>query len=164
VSERALDGPAPPVVCVLGCRVGSAAFGRRARAAAEAYRGRGAELAVACGGRAWSGRVEADELAGLMSREGVPVEAIVRERCSLDTRDNARFAASMLFRRGISRVLLVTCTWHLPRAARLFQAAGLEVEGLGVEPESATLRQRLYRTCRERLSGWSDARRPMRIV
>jgi uncharacterized SAM-binding protein YcdF (DUF218 family) len=99
-----------------------------------------------------------------MSREGVPVERIVRERCSLDTRDNARFAASMLFRRGISSVLLVTCAWHLPRATRLFQAAGLEVEGLGVEPASATLRQRVYRACRERLSGWNDARRPMRIV
>lgn len=151
-------------MCVLGCRSDSAALIRRAGAAAEAYRSRGATLAVACGGRSWAGIVEADELARQLVAGGVPEAAIVRERCSLDTRDNARFAAALLRRRGVREVVVVTCSWHLPRALRAFAAAGLEVEGIGVSPPSATLLQRLYRRERERLSSWNDARRAMRIV
>lgn len=154
----------PTVVCVLGCPSGSAALARRAAAAAAVARERGASLVVACGGRAWGGTVEADALAGMLEAAGVPREAIVRERCSLDTRDNARFAASLLGRRGISSVLLVTCDWHLPRAERLFRAAGLEVEGVGVAPPDPTRAQRAYWWVRERLTSWKDARRKMRIV
>lgn len=156
--------PAAGVLCVLGCRSGSQALVRRAEAAAETYALRGASLVVACGGRAWNEVVEADDLARLMMEQGVPAEAIVRERCSLDTRDNARFAASLLGRRGVSRVAIVTCAWHLPRAERAFRAAGFEVEGVGVESPAPTLWQRFYRHERERLSSWHDDRRKMRIV
>jgi uncharacterized SAM-binding protein YcdF (DUF218 family) len=137
---------------------------RRAKAAAETYLATGATLAVACGGRSWDGMVEADELARMMALHGVPAAAIVRERCSLDTRDNARFAAAMLERRGVSSIVLVTCAWHLPRAERAFRAAGLDVRGVGVEPPDATPLQRFYWRERERLSSWNDARRGMRIV
>jgi uncharacterized SAM-binding protein YcdF (DUF218 family) len=152
----------PRVVCVLGCRAGSPTLARRARAAAETYRALGATLAVACGGRSWNGLVEADALADMLREGGVPAEAIVRERCSLDTRDNARFAAALLDRRGLGRVVVVTCSWHLPRAERAFRAAGLDVEGVGVEPPAPTLFQRLYWHERERLSSWNDARRTTR--
>jgi uncharacterized SAM-binding protein YcdF (DUF218 family) len=108
--------------------------------------------------------VEADELSRRLVARGVPEASVVRERCSLDTRDNARFTAALLRRRGLSRVVVVTCAWHLPRAERAFRAAGLEVEGVGVEPPPTTLLERLYRRARERLSSWNDARRPMRIV
>lgn len=100
----------------------------------------------------------------MMTERGVPAGSIVRERCSLDTRDNARFAAALLRRRGISHVALVTCSWHLPRAARAFEAAGLEVERIGVEPPESPLLHRLYRRERERFASWNDARRTMRIV
>jgi uncharacterized SAM-binding protein YcdF (DUF218 family) len=152
------------VVCVLGCPVGSEALGRRARAASELFLARRSSMVLACGGRAWRGTVEADELRSLMVSAGVPDGAIVRERCSLDTRDNARFAAALLGRRGLSSVLLVTCSWHLPRAERLFRAAGLEVEGAPVDPPTSTLLQRFYRRERERLSSWKDARRSVRFV
>lgn len=155
---------APPVVCVLGCRSSSKALARRANAAARTYRDLGSTVAMACGGRAWDGRVEADELARLMVEDGVPAEAIVRERCSLDTVDNARFAALLLARRGLTRVALVTCAWHLPRAERHFRAMGLDVQGVGVEPPESTPFQRWYWRHRERLSSWNDARRKMRIV
>lgn len=151
-------------ICVLGCPVGGAALVRRAEAAAITYRDRSATVAVACGGRSWRGQVEADELARVMALGGVPAAAIVRERCSLDTRDNARFAAALLRRRGLSKVVLVTCTWHLPRATALFEAAGLEVEGVGVEPPSSTVLQRFYWRHRERVSAWKDALRTTRIV
>lgn len=158
------DDKAGAVVCVLGCRSGSAALSRRAEAALATYHARGAILALACGGRSWDGVVEADELSRRLVAGGVPAASVVRERCSLDTRDNARFAATLLTRRGLSRVVLVTCSWHLPRAERAFRAAGLEVEGVGVEPPPSTWLQRLYRQERERLSSWNDTRRTMRIV
>jgi uncharacterized SAM-binding protein YcdF (DUF218 family) len=149
-----------PVLCVLGCRAGSTVLARRARVGAEAYLQRGSKLALVCGGRSWAGLVEADELARMMVLGGVPREAIVRERCSLDTRDNARFAAALLERRGLSRVVLVTCEWHLPRAERLFRAAGLDVTpGIGIPPPSPTTTQRLYWAARERFASWNEARR-----
>ena len=152
------------MICVLGCRVGSAALVRRATAARDAFFARGAERIMACGGRAWGGRVEADALAEMLAEGGVAPGAIVRERCSLDTRDNARFAAALLGRRGLSGVVLVTCAWHLPRAARLFRAAGLDVEGVAVEVPDATLLSRAYVRARERVSSWQDALRPVRLA
>ena len=151
------------VICVLGCRTGSAAFARRAKAASELYARRGAELVVACGGRAWGGRVEADELARLLEEEGVPNDAILRERSSLDTLENAVFAAALLRRREIREVALVTCAWHLPRASSLFRRAGLEVEGIGVEPPQATLLQRAYWAAREKVTSLKDARRRVTV-
>ena len=154
----------PPDVCVLGCRSGSQALARRARTAAQTYLARAATLVVACGGRAWEGRVEADELARMLVENGVPPGVIVRERCSLDTLDNARFTALLLARRSMSRVAVVTCSWHLPRAERNFRAVGLEVEGVGVEPPESSRVQRWYWHQRERLSLWNDTRRKTRIV
>lgn len=151
------------VVCVLGCRVGSAALARRAAAAAEIVREHAAPLVVACGGRAWHGHVEADAIAELLRAGGVPEEAIVRERLSLDTRDNARFAAALLRRRGLSSVCVVTCSWHLARSEMLFRAAGLDVEGVGVPPPDASAVARAYWWMRETVTSWKDARRSMRI-
>jgi uncharacterized SAM-binding protein YcdF (DUF218 family) len=162
--EQTRGREAALVVCVLGCRSESATLVRRARAGGRAYFECRAGLVVACGGRAWKGGVEADAIGAILEEEGVPAEAIVRERCSLDTRDNARFAAALLRRRGLLRVALVTCAWHLPRATRLFRAAGLEVSGIGVPHAEATGLRRTYVRVREVLTSWKDARRTMRLA
>lgn len=150
---------------MLGCRPTSDALARRVAAGAEAFRGGDAAFVVACGGRAWEGVVEADAIARGLEAAGVPAGAIVRERCSLDTRDNARFAAALLARRGTFRVSLVTCAWHLARAEGLFRAAGLEVEaGRGVpRPATGRVAATLLRA-REAVSTWKDARRAVRIL
>ena len=143
----------PACLCVLGCRSGSAALARRARAASAAFAERSAPLLVACGGVAWGGRVEADEIARMLREGGVPEEAIVRERASRDTRENALFAARILRARGHSTVTIVTCSWHLPRATRLFEAAGLHViSGIGVPPPDAGMLRRAYWFARERVA------------
>jgi uncharacterized SAM-binding protein YcdF (DUF218 family) len=123
---------------------------------------RGADLVVACGGRAWNGVVEADAMAALLRERGVPEHAIVRERCSLDTLGNARFAAELLEMRERREVLVVTCAWHLPRALRLFRRAGFVAEGLGVEVPDATRLERAYWAAREAMSSLKDARRTVR--
>ncbi|HEY2364774.1 MAG TPA: YdcF family protein, partial [Polyangiaceae bacterium] len=148
-------------VVVLGCRIASAsgktlvgAAGRRARAAAEIARSRGVELVVASGGRAWGfrrspwsiacgdRRVEADALAEELACAGVDAKTIERERTSRNTRENARFTARLLEARGVERVLLVTCEWHLPRAVALFRKHGFEVEPVAVPAGPSTLRAR----------------------
>ncbi len=84
-------------------------------------------VVIASGGRSWAGEVEADVMADALTARGVPRDAIVRERASLDTRDNARFTAAACARRGIGRVVLVTCGFHLARATAHFEREGLEV-------------------------------------
>jgi uncharacterized SAM-binding protein YcdF (DUF218 family) len=46
---------------------------------------------------------------------------------SLNTRENAERAQALLAADSIRRVYLVTHAWHMPRARRAFEAAGLEV-------------------------------------
>jgi len=71
-------------------------------------------------------RSEAEVMADIIEREfGVPVRW--REMASQDTADNAAMSARILQAAGIRRVVLVTQAFHMPRAQRLFEAAGLEV-------------------------------------
>lgn len=69
---------------------------------------------------------EADVIADILEQEfGVPVRW--RETRSRDTADNARLSAQILHAAGISRIVLVTQAFHMPRARRLFESAGLDV-------------------------------------
>jgi uncharacterized SAM-binding protein YcdF (DUF218 family) len=132
--------PALSAIVVLGCRVvldagenlAAGALLRRVAMAAETYLERGdtATVVIASGGRRWGNVVEADAMARELARRGVPERAIVRERCSLSTRDNARFASEALGRRGIGSAAVVTCAWHMARATTLFSRAGVEVEAV----------------------------------
>jgi cyclophilin family peptidyl-prolyl cis-trans isomerase len=100
--------------------------------------------------------VEADAMAAALQRAGVPPECIVKERLSLSTRENARFAAAALAKRGVGRVAVavVTCAWHLPRALVLFRKQGLSVEGIGAADAPAPVRRRAWRWGRERVLTW----------
>lgn len=160
-SEGLADAPSlSSVVCVLGCRPGSLALARRARAARDVFITRNAPFIVACGGRSWNGRVEADELARMLRDGGVDDDAILRERTSVDTHENARHAARILEARGVRDVVLVTCSWHLPRATMLFERAGLRVvDRVGAPPPDPTRLARAWWTIRERISSWKDLRR-----
>jgi cyclophilin family peptidyl-prolyl cis-trans isomerase/uncharacterized SAM-binding protein YcdF (DUF218 family) len=154
-------------IVVLGCKLqlddcGSlierGVLAQRIDAAALAYArsGAGRAIVIASGGRRWSDLVEADVMARELVRRGVPENAILRERCSLTTRDNARFAAAMLARRGIDRVLVVTSDWHLRRAVALFRQTGLFVDGVPAH-HPAPWPTRLRRRASERLLLWLQA-------
>jgi uncharacterized SAM-binding protein YcdF (DUF218 family) len=156
-------------IVVLGCavrldtdgRLMSGTLARRLEAAVRAYEAgaAGVTVVVASGGRRWGASVEADVMARELTRRGVPESAIVRERCSLSTRDNARFSAAILARRGLSRAAIVTSPWHLRRALALFSGAGIESEPVAAEGEGRTaLQERMWRWARERFLTWADAR------
>lgn len=153
---------------MLGCRVSLdgegrlvGALGRRVEVAADAYGHLGDALGIviASGGRRWGGVVESDAMARGLVRLGVPERVITRERCSLSTRDNARFVAEDLARRGIARATVVTCEWHLPRAVALFERQGLDVEGLASRTGRTPWSRKVWRWGREHVLGWAQATR-----
>lgn len=69
---------------------------------------------------------EADRLATLAAEYGVPRQALLLERTSRNTRENAVHTARLLADRGLERVLLVTSASHMRRAYGAFRAAGVE--------------------------------------
>ncbi len=94
------------------------------------FRAGRAPLLVMSGGESTPGVIEADVMAQWATVKGVPAEAIVRERTSRNTVENARFAVALLTSRlgRTPRLLLVTSDYHGARAARLVDCAGAEVE------------------------------------
>jgi uncharacterized SAM-binding protein YcdF (DUF218 family) len=156
---------------VLGCRVTrrgnpSLALRRRVELGLELYRQGAAPLLVLSGGGA--GPIpEAEAMRRLVRDAGVPDRALVVERGSRDTLDNAFNAASLLRRRlmpkkGAIPIVLVSDATHLLRARLLFRVAGLAVTGsAGVPARSA--RARLGATLHELVSvPWSLARALLR--
>ena len=89
-------------------------------------------------------------MAELLEALGVPAASIVRERCSFDTHQNALYSSAILMRRGLDRVRLVTCEWHLPRALAAFAHAGIEARGVPVPEPAGRSRMRVaVRAARE---------------
>jgi uncharacterized SAM-binding protein YcdF (DUF218 family) len=146
---------------VLGCRVGpeglSPAAARRVAAAVAAWREGLAPVVVASGGRSWGGVVEADAMGAALVREGLPEDALILERCSFTTRENARYTARILARRGVARVAVVSCEWHLPRALPHFRDLGLEARGVPAPlPPDAGAPRRAWLRVREEVASWLE--------
>ena len=124
-------------IAVLGCRVKldgtpTRALQRRIRLAARAYHRGVAPLIIASGGKRWGPHIEALVMKEQLRSAGVPEQAVLTELCSLSTSDNAFYCAQIMSRRQLSRALIATCAWHLPRAIRRFRRCG--VEGLAPPP------------------------------
>jgi uncharacterized SAM-binding protein YcdF (DUF218 family) len=74
-----------------------------------------------------SGGDQAHSMARGLSRQGVPADAMQLESTSTNTHENAAFSAAMLKREKRVRILLVTSSFHMPRAAAAFTKQGLQV-------------------------------------
>jgi uncharacterized SAM-binding protein YcdF (DUF218 family) len=132
------------VVVVLGCRLfpggrPSERLRRRVRLGVGLYREGVAPLIVMSGGG--TGPVgEAAVMRDLAQEAGVPETALLLEPESRNTFENAANTARLLHEAGKSRVVLVSDRAHLPRAARLFRRAGLDVVGVAGVPASSMRR------------------------
>jgi uncharacterized SAM-binding protein YcdF (DUF218 family) len=85
--------------------------------------------------------LEGQVLAGYARAQGVPADQIITTGPVSVTADEARAVAALLRKRQTAtpRVLLVTSAFHMPRAQRLFERAGLTVTpfpvGFQVSPD-----------------------------
>ncbi|TXT26336.1 MAG: hypothetical protein FD134_580 [Gallionellaceae bacterium] len=98
----------------------------RLRYAAKLHRETGKPLLVTGGKPLGNDLSEASQMRAVLEGEfGVPVRWA--EGASDNTLENARYSYSLLQKDGIKRIYLVTHAWHMPRAARVFRAAGFNV-------------------------------------
>lgn len=147
-------------IVVLGCRVADGplrgAAARRAARAAQAWKEGVAPWILASGGRRWNGLSEADGLAKALVEQGVDPSSVSRELCSLSTLENAWYSARVLNARSARKIGLVTCDWHMPRAAHCFRSVSLDIVPLPAETPGRSWR--LLRHLREAGARWFDER------
>jgi len=96
--------------------------------AARLWRAGKAPLVISSGGGgSYTGgpQTPADAMADLLVEWGVPRDAILLERRSRDTWENALFSKELLDERGIRDVLVVTSAAHMPRSLAVFRSLGL---------------------------------------
>ena len=76
-------------------------------------------------------RPEGDVMKERLMADGVPAASIDVDDTSMDTRQNMQNAKTLLDRRGLSRPLVVTSDYHLPRAMAIAEDAGFHPQGAG---------------------------------
>lgn len=75
---------------------------------------------------------EAEVMANYLRERGIPDEALLEERESTSTWENLRLSSALLAERGVTgRLLVVTSSYHVPRAAILSRRAGLKADVRG---------------------------------
>jgi uncharacterized SAM-binding protein YcdF (DUF218 family) len=99
---------------------------RRIAYAAQLSVKTGLPLAVS-GGKPSGGAYGEAALMKSLLENGFGRRVALVEDASFDTRQNALYIAKALAGRNVRTVVLVTDVWHMPRAARAFEAAGLKV-------------------------------------
>ncbi len=104
----------------------NAATLERLRYAARLQRATGLPLLVS-GGSVFGEAVPEAELMRRALLEDFQIRPAWVEARSRTTYENALYARAILEAAGITRVLLVTHAWHMPRAVWAFHQAGLEV-------------------------------------
>lgn len=105
-----------------------------------------APLIVLSGGMGKHPPTEAEAMAFLCRDAGVEDAALILEDRSTTTFENVAFSAEMLRTRGLSRVLVVSDAYHLPRIKLCFRYLGFDTRGSAPARDIApTKRSRVIR-------------------
>ncbi|HUH88693.1 MAG TPA: YdcF family protein [Pusillimonas sp.] len=97
----------------------------RTDSAIRLYRAERAPLILLSGAALDGSQSEAESMANTLKKNGVPDQALLLEKSSFNTYENAVYSARILKELGITRVLLVTSALHMPRAMAVFSKQGL---------------------------------------
>lgn len=116
----------------------SPAMVRRVGQGVELLRTGRAGALLMTGGATNSATPEARVMRDLALAAGVPATQVHVEEHALNTIQNALLTAPMVRRNGWRRLLVVTDSFHRPRAAYIFRRFGFEVTVAGVRPERPT--------------------------
>jgi uncharacterized SAM-binding protein YcdF (DUF218 family) len=125
-ADEPRDPVAPCVIILLGSPTRddgapSEAQARRSAAALEAWATLGCSHIIATGGAVRNDHVEADTLAHLLARQGVPPAALFRERAARDTRENIARSIQLMADRT-ANIVVVSNPLHARRALRYLRA------------------------------------------
>jgi uncharacterized SAM-binding protein YcdF (DUF218 family) len=85
---------------------------------------------IVTGGKGWGVQADSEneaEISSRVAREVFQFEIKWTESESRDTQENASNSKQLLSKQGISKIALVTHSWHMPRSLKAFQKVGFEV-------------------------------------
>lgn len=103
----------------------------RLNAALEAWQQKNV-LVVTCGAQGGDEPApEAAVMRDILTERGIPADQILTDETSYNTRQNISNAADLLSGTDVSKVLIVTSDYHLPRAMALAKDQGFDAVGLG---------------------------------
>lgn len=129
----AADVPAAPVALVLGAKVeedGSPSVFLTARLelARSLYAAGKVRALLVSGDHMNWGYDEPDAMRTWLVAHGVPSQRVVLDHAGFDTYDSCARAVRVF---GVTRAIVVTQTFHLPRAVALCRQLGLDADGVG---------------------------------
>jgi len=105
--------------------------GDRVLAAAKLYREGKAPVLILSGGNIdWlnnTSSTPAEEMAELLSFMGIPTNAMILDKTSKNTYENAVNTKEIMEKNGYATVLLVTSAMHMPRAVKLFEKQEISI-------------------------------------
>ncbi|QFZ17097.1 SanA/YdcF family protein [Saccharothrix syringae] len=131
--HAAADVPEAPVALVLGAGLTSAGtpsafLAGRLDVAAGLYRAGKVRVLLVSGDNSSTDYDEPSAMRDYLVARGVPERVVVADYAGLDTWDSCTRARRIF---GVTRLTVVTQSFHLPRAVALCRAAGLEAFGVG---------------------------------
>jgi SanA protein len=107
---------------------------------------------IVCGAQgADEPRPEADVMRDLLVADGIPASSIHVDPTSMDTYENIRNAKAIIEELGLSRPLIITSDYHLPRAMAIAEMEGFAPQGVA-SPTRQELSFWLQNHCREALA------------
>ncbi len=114
---------------------------RRVGKAVELYNAGMAPCMIMTGGNTYEDYYESAVMKEVAVKMGVPEDRVIEERRAMDTIGNARYSARIMAERGFDSCMVVSTPYHLKRARKLFEAAGVEVRTVGANlPDSLAYR------------------------
>ena len=124
------------VIIVLGAQVQpdgtpSVALERRLTLALESYEA-APQWIITCGAQGLDEpRAEGDVMRDWLIARGVAPEHVIAETNSFNTRENLRFARTIMEEQGFTQALIVTSDYHVARALELCRQEGISATGKG---------------------------------
>lgn len=137
----------------------SNALKRRVAKGAQAFHQGLAPFIVCSGGKSWNGHIEAIRMRDYFLELNVDPNRIITELYSYSTAENAWYCAKLFRDRAWQSAVLVSCSWHLPRASSNFKACGLRISPLASESQPLGFRSNLWRSGVELVSQYMDLAR-----
>lgn len=140
-----MSSPTHDVILVLGAALrpdggASPALERRMGHGIRLYREGRARRLLVSGGAVAHVIPEASVMREMALQAGIPDTAVVVEDKAANTFENAVFSGLIMERNGWTRALLVTDSFHMPRALLVFRVLGISVTGAPCRERSGIFR------------------------